>query len=632
MADRLDDEEFGSRLPVRYARVDLAQLVRSSGAAFAAVARERRLDYELHTPEQLLSELDVDKVQGIVANLLFNAVKQTPEGGRVRCTLEHDGTDDEVVLRVSDGGSSVPADRMEALFSRSRLLDRTSIGAQALGLSLAVSRDLAALHGGTLALGNNDDAGVTFELRLPRNAPRAARVARRGVLADDLAARVVELARSELRSEAELGAPAPDLGDNRPLLLIVEDTRSLHRLLADGFKSEYRVASAFDGLEGLTAAETLRPDLILTDLIMPRLDGRSMIRAIRQRSALAGLPIVVLTTKESPQQELELLDDVQDVIHKPFLLPEVQARVRNLMASKRARDVLSDLVDRHQTDLIHLADTVARQQRELQLLLDQVETERSLAEGASRVKSNFLRMMSHELKTPVTAMHLQMSILERDPEFADNPRMQTAMARIWRSSRKLLHLVDTMLEWARVESGRCRVYAEPFDLMALLQEVARELSSYAEQKKLELSVRVKGEISPQFVSDRRLVHLIMTNLVGRALQLTPAGTVEVLVEQCGDVRRVSVTDRAEFTSAEDRRELFEPISSTQDLRYRGGSGSGLGLQVVRDIARAIGAEILLDHTPGPGNTLTVELPTLSVDAVSPPAGNLPANAAAARAL
>jgi len=625
MADRLDDPELGPRLSVRYAKVDLAHLVQSCCAAFSSIAEERNLSFEIEAPQRLLAELEVDKIQGVVANLVFNAFKHTPPRSHMRCVLRHDSDSDEVVIRVSDGGPSLPPNRVEALFSRTRFFDRVSVGAQALGMSLGTSRDLAALHGGTLCLQNNDDVGVTFELRLPRQAPGGVRVARRGVLVDDLAARVVQVARLELRAEAELGLPGADPSDDRPLLLIVEDTRSLHRLLAECFKNEYRVASAFDGLEGLTTAETMRPDLILTDLIMPRLDGRAMIRAIRQRPALAAIPIVVLTTKENPEQELALLDqDVQDVIHKPFLLPEVQARVRNLMASKRARDVLSDLVDRHQTDLIHLADTVARQQRELQLALEQVETARSLAEGASRVKSNFLRMMSHELKTPVTAMQLQLRILERDPEFAGDARLQEAVGRIWRSSRKLLCLVDTMLEWARVESGRCRVYAERFDLCAVVRDVLGELASYAEQKHVGLAVHVADGVAPDITSDRRLVHLILANLVGRALQLTSSGVVELRIDQSASVSRVSVKDLAQCASPEDRRELFEPISATKDLRWSGGAGSGLGLQVVRDIARAIDAEILFEHTSGPGNTLTLELPLLNVE--NAPAPDAPVSA------
>jgi signal transduction histidine kinase len=614
MADGLDDPERSERLGVHYGRVDLAHLLHGCHAAFAGIADERDVRFDAELPQRLIAELDAEKVQSIAVNLLFNAFKHTPVHGHIRLALQHDAAADEIIVTVSDGGPSMAPSRAQAIFRRPRAADRSASVAQALGLCLAYSRDLAVLHGGSLRVQNNDDVGVLFELRLPRHAPRGMRVARKAVIVDDFASRVVELARTELRAEAELGAPAQDLGDDRPLLLIVEDTRSLHRLLADCFEHEYRVASAFDGIEGLAAAETLRPDLILTDLILPRLDGRSMVRALRERPAFAAIPIVVLTTKENPEQELELLDqDVQDVIHKPFLLPEVQARVRNLMSSKRARDVLSDLVDRHQTDLINLADTVARQQHELQLALDQVETARSMAEGASRVKSNFLRVMSHELKTPVTAMHLQLRILERDPEFGSDPRLQEALARIWRSSRKLLCLVDTMLEWARVESGRSRVYAEGFGLASLVQDVVAELSSFARQKNIELAVHVADNVQPEIVSDRRIVELILMNMITRAIQLTRAGTIEVVVQQCGGVRRISVKDLG-AVSVEDRRELFEPVSATKDLRWSGGAGSGMGLQVVRDIARAIDAEIVLEQTTGPGTTLTIELPALALEA------------------
>jgi signal transduction histidine kinase len=130
----------------------------------------------------------------------------------------------------------------------------------------------------------------------------------------------------------------------------------------------------------------------------------------------------------------------------------------------------------------------ADRQAELEGLLHELERARLHAELAGHVKSNFLRMMSHELKTPITAMQLYMRMLEGELSEHPSPRVREGTQGVSRCVRRLLHLIDITLQWARIESGRCRLSVEAFDLPRLVAEVASEVQGHAVRKALELHV------------------------------------------------------------------------------------------------------------------------------------------------
>ncbi|HEY4220018.1 MAG TPA: ATP-binding protein [Myxococcota bacterium] len=594
-------------------RVDLAALARDLGTHFEGLAGERRVTYTIDAPARLVVDIDERKVHSVLLNLLFNAFKYTPEDGEIVLAVEEDHVDDEVLVTVTDSGPGIAAQMREAVFDHTRQIDRSIfVDMKGVGLTLGRSRDLIALHGGTMAAAPAPTSGAQFKVRLPRWAPEGMDVSARGAPDDaHLAKKVAEIAASELVREAELRTLTERKSD-RALVLVVEDCASIQRILVECLRNNYDTASAFDGLDGLKKATDLEPDLIVTDLNMPRMGGEEMIRLLRAQPALSEIPILVLTGTDDPVETVRLLDaGVQDVLRKPFLLQEARARIKNLIATKQTLDVLNSVSLHHETDPLKLASSVARHQRELRTALEQVRVARDLAESASRTKSNFLRMVSHELRTPVTAMQLLIHLLLRDNDVAASPKLRECFDRIRRSSQRLVHLVDTILEWARVESGRCSRSVESFDLPHLVEEVVSEIQDYANRKKIGLHFVMAPGAVPPLHNDPRLVGLITANLVGRAVQLTERGSVDVEVQFHDGVHTLHVKDGGERIPPERSAELFEPISSSQDLRWSGGAGSGLGLFVIRDIARAIDGDISLEAVPGPGNTLSLRLPSIA---------------------
>ena len=587
-------------LEVHYAQTDLAELTGRACEAFAALARAREVELEVELEHTLEAEVDPAKVELALVNLLFNAFKATPRSSRVRVELRRVG--DEVVLAVTDGGPGLSTRRARALFHRGRDSDRSeSVAVGSLPMSLATSRDFVALHGGTLVVGRCEDDATTFVVRLPLTAPRGARFA--PAAPSDLAQRAAALAHHELDAEESLPA-APDPEDGRPLVLVVEDSRSIQRVLVEALRDDVRVVCAFDGREGLERAVTLQPDLVLSDLRMPNMDGEQMLVGIRSDLRTGEIPVIIVTGTDDPRRHVRLLEQgAQDVMRKPFLVAEVRARVKNLLASKRARDVLAGVIGRHETDLVALAQQVSDYQGELRSALTELE-------ATSAIKTNFLRMMSHELKTPITAMQLNLRLLQRELDGDHTPSLAERLGRITRSSERLLQLVDTILAWARVESGGAQLEVEHFDLSEVLTRVVASFGEMARQRGLTI-LRSPGCSREHWIdSDPRMVALVISGLLTHALQVTERGAVRLDVVEEGEQTCVRVIDGGRPIPRHLREELFEPLHRANDLRTRDGAGSGLGLYVVRDIARALDGDVGLDGDSPTGNAVVLRLSTL----------------------
>src|SRR3989442_1330431 len=194
----------------------------------------------------------------------------------------------------------------------------------------------------------------------------------------------------------------------------------------------------------LATAEARCPDLIVTDVMMPRMSGDQLVRALRNRPAFDGVPIVILTARADDELRVRLLrSGAQDYVMKPFLAEELRARVANLVIIKRTREVLQHELASQVSDLEALAAEVTFRKRELRTALDAMRVAREQAEQASRAKSDFLSLVSHELRTPLTAIRTYLHLLERDGAASLLPRQRSIVEKTARSSGRLLALVES---------------------------------------------------------------------------------------------------------------------------------------------------------------------------------------------
>ena len=332
--DLLDVSKLAAgEMRLGYVDTDLTALAQLIAGQFDVLAQETQVRYFLAVAEGICAQVDPEKIGRVLLNLLANAFKFTPPGGVIRCALRAEGA--HAILEVADSGPGIPAGQRQVVFERFCQLDggdNRRFGGT--GLGLAIARDFAELHHGSIEIGDAPEGGALFTVRMPLRAPTGTSVrSHAGPLS--AAVQPTTLPREPKRP---LEAPVP-AQDTRPLVLVVEDNPEMSRFICDSLGEEFRTLRASDGREGLRLALEARPDLILTDIMMPEAGGEALVQAVREHRDLELTPIVLLTAKADQALEVGLLcRGAQDYLTKPFAVAELLARVRNLVAAKRSSE------------------------------------------------------------------------------------------------------------------------------------------------------------------------------------------------------------------------------------------------------------------------------------------------------
>jgi signal transduction histidine kinase len=614
--DLLDVQKLeAGQMPMRYARVDLAGQVRFWSAYFESAAAGRDIELLVATPPALPAEVDADKIGRVVLNLLSNALKFTPAGGRVRCVLHQpeDGEGDtgRTRLEVHDSGPGIPEHQRQVVFEPFRQGDETDTRRHAgTGLGLAIVREFVQLHGGDVTIDDSPEGGTLVSVELPVRAPAGTEVEEEVEFTTPLSRPVFEAA----EPTEDLSAPGThtDTADaDRPLVLVVEDNPDMNAFIQQSLIGSFRVAAAHDGRQGLEAAKRLRPDLILSDIMMPELSGDALVRELRGMAEMNSTPIVLLSARADVELRINLLSaGAQDYLTKPFSVEELLARVQNWTAMKRAGDVLRRELDSTVEDLEALARQLANRSRELDAALSTTRLALEEAEEASRVKSDFLSVMSHELRTPLNAIVGYTELLEMEAEAKLSAAEMTRIAKIKASADHLLRLIEEVLLYARTDSERAQVMEENFDLSTTVQESVEMLTELAAQKGLTLEL-VSPEEPVWMRSDPQKIRQIVINLVGNAIKFTDQGQVSVVVQSQPDAAVLRVRDSGPGIRAEHRDRIFEPFWQADASKTRRYGGTGLGLSIVRKLVELLGGGISVESEPGRGSQFTVRLPLVS---------------------
>ena len=578
---QVDDLLLAARLEaglkLEYADVDLVPLIRDINSDFEGLASDRNVAHSVIVPERLRAEVDADKVQRIVLNLLSNAFKFTPAGGRIRCALaseETNGGVSEVTITVADSGPGVEPAHRQAVFERFRQLDGGPTRQKGgVGLGLAIVKELVDLHRGRVIVTEAPEGGAAFIVSLPTRAPVGVSV---GTASPDVLAPGGDAVRQTVEALIEPARVNPIFQiKGLPIVLVVEDHQELNRFICDALASEFDAVPAFDGRDGYARAASLHPDLVITDLMMPGTGGETLIRQIRDDPDLDRVPVIVVTAVADEAERVRLLrEGAQDFLVKPFAVEELRARVRNLVALKRGQDELVEA--------------------------------KSATEAVNKELETFSYAVSHDLRAPLRAIGGFAEALLQDHTAQLDADARSYLALIGKGVEKMRELIEGLLQLSRVD--RAELKLERIDLTGLAREALSDLQWMHPERRVE--VRIEEGLAAD--GDTRLIRQVIQNLLENAWKYTRdavSARIEIGAASFGPQRAFFVRDNGAGFDMQHIGRLFTPF--TRLHREEEFPGIGIGLATVQRIVARHGGRVWAQALPGRGATFWFSLHDLA---------------------
>ncbi|MCB9287803.1 MAG: response regulator [Lewinellaceae bacterium] len=320
--------------PMQVQLTDLATFLQPICDSFADHAAMRNIRYLLlKNPEPAEAWIDREKLNKVFFNLLSNAFKFAPDGGVVEVSLRQN--DSEVIVSVRDNGPGIEPALQEQVFQRfyEKTPGQSASLIKGMGIGLSLSRQLVELHHGRLTLESQPGEGANFTVYLPKG---KAHFQPEALLVDTEKVAETALPVVPLNLPVEPEKVMANSNGRQPLLLIVEDNLELQAFIRSIFADEYRTATASDGAEGLAKANELNPELILSDVMMPKMDGFELCQRLKTDLATSHIPVLLITARTTLDDRLEGLETgADDYISKPFHPDELRLKVRNRLAQRQ---------------------------------------------------------------------------------------------------------------------------------------------------------------------------------------------------------------------------------------------------------------------------------------------------------
>ena len=319
-------------------QIDVVKSMNDICDTFEFNAKEKGISLNrLGMEDQLMAWTDGDKLEKIVSNLLSNALKFTPRGGHIDVSL--DVADGQVKVTVADTGKGIPEEQLENVFKRYYQLDNQTkaIVNWGTGIGLYYSRRLAELHHGSLVAGNRKEGtGAVFALCYPMNEQAYSEEERRPIEGDGVADyRIIDA--------PVVGAPHESDNDSRPTILVVDDDTEIVNYMRVLFSQDYRLITCLDAETALEEMRAEEPNIVLSDVAMPGMDGYQLCQEIKQDIQLSHIPVILVTAKITSENQVEGLSVGADAyVTKPFEPAVLSALIQSQLKNRdRVRKLLT---------------------------------------------------------------------------------------------------------------------------------------------------------------------------------------------------------------------------------------------------------------------------------------------------
>lgn len=309
---------------------DIVQFIREAVYSFSDLAEKKNIQLTFESTAAILETIfDQDKLEKILFNLLSNAFKFTPEHGRVSVavSLQNEGDDKLLRIDVADTGIGIPADKLENVFDRFFQHDLPdTVVNQGSGIGLSITREFVKIHHGSISVESEVGKGSCFTVILP--------------IKDVFHEKHADVSEQINKSSGEAEVPEQPLmsesSSAMPVLLLVEDNDDFRFYLKDNLKLRFRIMEARNGQEALKLVLSNPPDLIVSDIMMPVMNGLDFCKKVKEDERISHIPVILLTARTSEEQKLEGFEKGADeYLTKPFNFEILESRIRGLIALRQ---------------------------------------------------------------------------------------------------------------------------------------------------------------------------------------------------------------------------------------------------------------------------------------------------------
>ncbi|SFD55147.1 Signal transduction histidine kinase [Chitinophaga sp. CF118] len=319
---------------------DIVTFIKELTASFSDLSEKKQIHLDFHSNVSTLSMLyDPDKIEKIIFNLLSNAFKFTPEHGNISVDLQLQNPE-LLAIMVKDNGIGIPLEQQERIFERFFQHDIPgSLVNQGSGIGLSITHEFVKLHGGNISVDSAPEMGSCFTILLPIISPEDQPL-------------VTDPVRTTIMT-AKPAAIRPEYTGKKPVILLIEDSEDFRFYLKDNLGLHYHIIDASNGLAGWNILQHTIPNLVVSDVNMPEMDGLELCRRIRQQPRIAHLPVILLTARAAEEDQLEALDNgATDYITKPFNFEMLLSRIRNIISQQVSlKNTFKQHIDAHPKEI-----------------------------------------------------------------------------------------------------------------------------------------------------------------------------------------------------------------------------------------------------------------------------------------
>jgi len=362
------------------------------------------------------------------------------------------------------------------------------------------------------------------------------------------------------------------------LILVIDDQAQNLLILSTTLRNAgYQVAAANSGEKALKILKKLKPDLILCDVVMPEMDGYEVCHWINSNPETSNVPFIFLTAQTESEQLLKGFEaGAVDYVTKPFNPRELLARAKTHIELKKARD------------------TIVAHTQDLERLNDE--------------KNHFMGIAAHDLKNPLATMLMSTEMVEFQAETIESTDLKGYMQLMHKNAKRMLMIVNNLLDVNQVESGKLETHPQVFDLLESCQSLVQHYQEQIKRKNLDLHLELPDNTQTLY-SDPQILYQILDNLFSNAIKYSSVQKeIWLRLKQTENHYHIEIQDQGPGFSTEDQKQIFQKFARLSARPTAGESSTGLGLSIVKLLAETIDIQVGYETELGEGTCFKLEIP------------------------